>query len=70
MAFSGPESLVGRSARVIEAIPGGPRAGEVLVRIRGGTEAYIAYCDEAVGVGEEVAIVSDQGARAVLVTPL
>lgn len=65
------DSVVGRPAYVTVAIPGGgSQAGEVLVRVRGGTESYIAYADEAVNVGTQVIVLADRGARSVLVAPL
>lgn len=51
-------------------IPGGARAGEVVVRIRGGTEAYIAYADEQIDAGTEVVVMANLGARSVSVAPL
>ena len=70
MSYEAPDTVVGRPAYVTVAIPGGPRAGEVVLRIRGGTESYIAFADQPVGVGAQVVVVADRGARAVLVTPL
>ncbi|MDA8301478.1 MAG: hypothetical protein M0005_08005 [Actinomycetota bacterium] len=64
------ESVVGKSAHVSVAIPGGAKAGEVVVRIRGGSEAYIAYSDEQIDAGAEVVVIADLGARSVSVTPL
>jgi hypothetical protein len=70
MSFPQPEEVVGRTASVTIAIPGGDRAGEVLVRIRGGTESYIAYADEPVGLGEDVVVIADKGARTLVVALL
>ncbi|HXW80312.1 MAG TPA: hypothetical protein VEJ84_12480 [Acidimicrobiales bacterium] len=70
MSYAGPDSVVGKPAYVTVAIPGGTRAGEVLLRIRGGTESYIAFADQPVGVGAQVVVLADRGARAVLVAPL
>jgi hypothetical protein len=52
------------------AIPGGARPGEVLVRVRGGSESYIAYADEPVGEGVQVVILADRGARSLVVVSL
>jgi len=68
--YAGTESVVGKPAHVVVAIPGGSRAGEVTVRIRGGTEAYIAYADQRIDAGTEVVVVADHGARSVSVAPL
>jgi membrane protein implicated in regulation of membrane protease activity len=70
MSCTQADSVVGRPAYVTVAIPGGSHAGEVLLRIRGGTESYIAYADEPVGVGTQVIVLADRGARSVLVAPL
>lgn len=70
MSYAELDSVVGRPAYVTVAIPGGNRAGEVLLRVRGGTESYIAYSDQPVGVGSEVVVLADRGACSVLVAPL
>jgi hypothetical protein len=70
MSYGQGDSVVGRPAYVTVAIPGGSQAGEVLLRVRGGTESYIAFADEPVGVGAQVIVLADRGARSVLVAPL
>ena len=70
MAFPGPDVVVGRSAQVSMAIPGGSRPGEVLVRIRGGTETYTAFCDQPVEEGALVVVLADRGGRMLSVAPL
>jgi hypothetical protein len=70
MSYVASDTVVGMPAYVTVAIPGGARAGEVLLRVRGGTESYIAYADQAVGVGAQVVVIADRGARTVLVAPL
>lgn len=70
MSILGPEDVVGRTAYVRTAIPGGAEPGEVIVRVRGGSEAFIAYADQPVPQGAEVVVVSDRGARSVAVAPL
>ena len=69
-SYAEADSVVGRPARVNVAIPGGDRAGEVTVRIRGGTECFIAYADQQIDAGAEVVVVADHGARSVSVAPL
>jgi membrane protein implicated in regulation of membrane protease activity len=64
------EVLVGRTAHVSTAIPGGDKAGEVVVRVRGGSEAYIAFADQPIKAGAQVVVVDDRGARTLVVTPL
>lgn len=62
------EQLVGRIGRVTVPIPP-HRPGEVLVAIRGGTEAYAAWCDEPVARHTQVVVVAARSARSVDVTP-
>lgn len=70
MSLSDPDSVVGRRASVSFPVPGGSEPGEVLVRIRGGSEVFIAYCDQPLTLGTEVVVLVDRGARTVLVAPL
>ena len=63
------ESLIGKVGRVTVSIPaGGP--GEVLVPVRGGTEAFAALSDEPIARHRRVVIVEALSGRSVLVTPL
>ncbi|HEY7595959.1 MAG TPA: hypothetical protein VH969_22635 [Actinophytocola sp.] len=43
--------------------------GEVLVKIRGGSEAFLAFSDEPLPKGTTVLVVDTRGARTVGVTP-
>ena len=43
--------------------PGGP--GEVLVRVRGGTETYIAWSERPLAKDATVLVIESRGARAV-----
>jgi len=70
MSYAETDGVVGRPAYVTVEIPGGGRAGEVVLRVRGGTESYIAFSDQPVEVGTEVVVLADRGARSVLVAPL
>ncbi|HYA44051.1 MAG TPA: hypothetical protein VED59_00470 [Acidimicrobiales bacterium] len=70
MTYEDHDTVVGKIARVTIAIPGGNTPGEVLVRVRGGSESYIAYSLEAVDRGIEVVVLADRGARSVDVAPL
>jgi len=65
-----PDSIVGKTAHVTVAIPGDSKPGEVVIRIRGGAEYYIAYSDQPTETGAEVLVVADRGARSLSVTPL
>jgi hypothetical protein len=46
--------------------PDGP--GEVLLKIRGGSEAYLAFSDEPLPKGATVLVIESRGERAVDVT--
>jgi hypothetical protein len=62
------ESLVGMTGRVTVSIPvNGP--GEVLLAVRGGSEAFAAWSDEAIPRHSRVIVVDALSARSVLVTP-
>ena len=63
------DSLVGKTGRVTVSIPGnGP--GEVLLPVRGGSEAFAALSDEPIPRHSRVVVVEVLSARSVLVTPL
>ena len=63
------DSLVGKTGRVTVSIPrSGP--GEVLLPVRGGTEAFAALSDEPIPRHSRVVVVEVLSARSVLVTPL
>jgi flotillin len=63
------ESLLGKVGRVTVSIPGnGP--GEVLLPIRGGSEAFAAYSDEPIPRHGRVVVVEALSARSVFVTPV
>jgi hypothetical protein len=65
----GGESLLGKIGRVTVSIPlNGP--GEVLLPVRGGSEAFTAFSDQPVPRHARVAVVEALSARSVLVTPL
>ena len=70
MGYLGSETVVGRSAHVSLTIPGGAEPGEVLVRVRGGSETYIAYADELLEEGALVVVVADRGGRMLTVASL
>jgi hypothetical protein len=65
---SDPE-VHGKVGHVIIRIRGAAGPGEVLVKVRGGTEAFIAYADEAIDRGEDVLVVASRGQRSVDVVP-
>jgi hypothetical protein len=63
------ESLLGKIGRVTVSIPAdGP--GEVLLTVRGGTEAFAAWSDEPINRHRRVVVVDSISARSVFVTPV
>ena len=67
---SGADPAVqGKVGRVLIRIRGAAGPGEVLVSVRGGTEAFIAYADEVIDRDREVLVIGYRGHRAVDVVP-
>ena len=62
------EDLVGRIGRVTVGIREG-RPGEVMLPVRGGTEAFAAWSDEPIPKGLHVVVVECRSPRSVFVTP-
>jgi hypothetical protein len=63
------QELLGSIGRVTVSIPaGGP--GEVLLSVRGGTEAFAAWSDEPVPRHSRVVVIECMSARSVVVTRL
>jgi hypothetical protein len=63
------QGLIGEVGYVSVPIPiDGP--GEVILTVRGGTEAFAAWSDEAIAKSARVVVVDDRSARSVTVTPL
>jgi hypothetical protein len=64
-----PDPLLGAIGRVTVSIPAdGP--GEVLLPVRGGTEAFAAWSDEPVAKHSRVVVVECLSARSVFVSML
>jgi membrane protein implicated in regulation of membrane protease activity len=68
MAEQLDQELVGTIGRVTLSIPSN-RAGEVVLPVRGGTEAFSALCDEPVAKNTRVVVVECLSGRTVMVTP-
>jgi membrane protein implicated in regulation of membrane protease activity len=66
--MSGDETVIGKVGTVVHRIVAG-KPGEIVVRIRGGTETYIAYADTDLPRGTEVVVTDQRSARTVEVTP-
>lgn len=67
LAESG-EELVGLIGRITVSIPDG-RPGEVMLPVRGGTEAFAAWSDEPIAKGLHVVVVECRSPRSLFVTP-
>jgi hypothetical protein len=68
MAEQLDQDLIGTIGRVTLAITT-DRQGEVLLPVRGGTEAFSAQCDEPVAKNARVVVIECLSGRSVMVTP-
>ena len=63
------ESVVGYVGPLIVAPRGAAGAGEVMLKVRGGSEAYLAWSVDPLPKGTEVLVIGTRGARAIDVEP-
>ena len=63
--MAGDESLIGSIGVLVIATRGAQGPGEVLIKIRGGTEAYIAWSAEPIPRGATVLVINNRGSRSV-----
>ncbi len=59
------ESSIGRVGVLSVATRGGDGPGEVLIKIRGGSEAFLAWSEKPLPKGATVLVIESRGARAV-----
>jgi membrane-bound ClpP family serine protease len=59
------DALIGAIGVVIVATRGKAGPGEVLVKIRGGSEAYLAWSEEPIRRGATVLVINNRGTRTV-----
>ncbi len=59
------EAVVGREGTLIVATRGAHGPGEVLVKMRGGTETYFAWSTEPLAKGLTVLVFESRGGRSV-----
>jgi hypothetical protein len=59
------ESSVGRVGVLVVATRGSAGPGEVIIKIRGGSEAFLAWSEKPLPRGTTVLVVESRGARAV-----
>jgi hypothetical protein len=62
-------SPIGCTGVLVVGTRGVDGPGEVLIRIRGGSEAFLAFSDEPLSKGTTVLVIETRGARSVGVTP-
>jgi membrane protein implicated in regulation of membrane protease activity len=63
------EAIIGCVGKLIVATRGAAGPGEVMVRVRGGSEAFIAWSDEPLPAGSSVLVIDSRGHRTVDVQP-
>ena len=63
--MAGDESLIGSIGVIAIATRGAQGPGEVLLKVRGGTEVYLAWSAEPIPRGASVLVINSRGARAV-----
>ena len=61
--------VMGKVGRVVIRVRGAAGPGEVVVRILGASEAFIAYSDEVIERDTDVLVIGDRGQRSVDVVP-
>lgn len=61
--MAGDESLIGSIGVIIIATRGSRGPGEVLLKVRGGSEAYLAYSAEPIPRGSTVLVINNRGTR-------
>ncbi len=61
--MSGDASLIGSIGVLTIATRGQAGPGEVLLKIRGGTECYIAWSPEPIAKGQTVLVIESRGSR-------
>jgi hypothetical protein len=65
LTVAGDPSLIGSIGVIIVATRGQAGPGEVLLKIRGGTEAYLAWSTNPIPKGATVLVIENRGTRTV-----
>jgi hypothetical protein len=60
---AGDESLIGSIGVLVIATRGAQGPGEVLLKVRGGSEAYLAFSAEPIPKGSTVLVINNRGSR-------
>jgi hypothetical protein len=61
------EAVIGRTGAVLVATRGSAGPGEILVRVRGGSETFIAWSEDPLPSGTTVLVIESRGCREVFV---
>lgn len=67
--MDGELSVVGQVGTLTVGTRGGGGPGEVLLKVRGGSESYLAWSETPIPRGAAVLVVEARGARTVSVVP-
>lgn len=59
------EAVIGCTGRLLIGTRGSAGPGEVMVRVRGGSEAFLAWSDQPLEAGTTVLVIESRGARQV-----
>ncbi|AGS73097.1 hypothetical protein [Streptomyces collinus] len=59
------EAVVGRTGTVLIGTRGPAGPGEILVRVRGGSETFLAWSEKPVSAGTTVLVIESRGCREV-----
>ncbi|WP_329128762.1 hypothetical protein OG552_01130 [Streptomyces sp. NBC_01476] len=59
------EAVIGRTGELLIGTRGAAGPGEVLVRVRGGSEAFLAWSEQPLPRGSTVLVVDSRGTRQV-----
>ena len=63
--MAGDQSLIGSIGVLVIGTRGQAGPGEVLLKVRGGTEAYLAWSPQPIPKGATVLVIESRGARTV-----
>ncbi|WP_093771099.1 hypothetical protein [Streptomyces sp. yr375] len=59
------EAVIGCTGQVIVATRGAAGPGEILVRVRGGSETFLAWSEDPLPLGATVLVIESRGCREV-----
>jgi len=65
LVVAGDESLIGSIGVLVIATRGAQGPGEVIIKVRGGSEAYLAWSAEPIPQGSSVLVINNRGTRSV-----